>query len=341
MLRYFWRRYLADRLSRSVALRLAPELEKQIAEAVAARGALMQSDLMAAVESKMAIVANKPWKSNLHIPAIGVHPPVEGPFMAYSTCCARDFYHPEFTRLSSALGLPLTYHRKYWEWVFVMHHAVRTGAVAPGKRALGFAVGSEPLPSAFAQIGADVTATDAPEEIAVGTGWQKTGEHAGRLNDLYHPGVVDRERFEQRVSFKVCDMTNIPSDLNGFDFCWSSCSFEHLGTIEAGLDFVVESVEKTLRPGGVACHTTELNLVSDKDTVEAGATVLYRKKDLLGLIDRLQRRGHRVEPFNIAPDTHVLDFFVDTPPYLAPPHLKLQLLGYVSTSVGLIIHRGP
>lgn len=238
------------------------------------------------------------------------------------------------------MGLPLVFHRKYWEWVFVLHHAIRTGAVGPGKRALGFAVGAEPLPAAFARTGASVTATDAPADIGIENGWQKSGEYATRLDDLYHPDVVDRDTFERNVTFSVCDMTRIPTDLSGYDFCWSCCSFEHLGTLEAGIDFVVESVEKTLALGGIACHTTEFNLSSDNDTVEDGPTVLYRKRDILKLIDLLERRGHTVEPFSIAPDTHVLDSFVDTPPYEAPPHLKLQLIGYVSTSIGLIIHRG-
>ena len=135
-------------------------------------------------------------------------------------------------------------------------------------------------------------------------------------------------------------MMRIPDALADYDFCWSSCALEHLGSLNAGMDFIVESVEKTLRVGGVACHTTELNLSSDSATLEEGGTVLYRKKDLLSLIDRLERRGHTVEPFSIAPDTHVLDSFVDTPPYEQSPHLKLQLMGYVSTSVGLTIRRG-
>lgn len=260
--------------------------------------------------------------------------------MAHSTCCASDFLHPEFARFCAVLGLIPMFHRKYWEWIFILHHAIRTGAVGPGQRALGFAVGTEPLPSAFAQLGASVMATDAPHDLGVKAGWQKSGEFAAKLDDLYHSRVVDRATFEDRVTFAECDMTRIPADLSGYDFCWSSCSFEHLGTLQAGFDFVVESVERTLRLGGVACHTTELNVASDVDTIETGPTVLYRKRDILSLIERLERRGHVVEPFTIAPDTHVLDFFVDTPPYAAPPHLKLQLLGYVSTSVGLIVRRG-
>lgn len=301
----------------------------------------MRAELLALVESKMATATpQKPWKANLHIPVIGMQAPISDQFMAHSTCCATDILHPEFVRLCAALGLTPTFHRKQWEWVFILHHAIRTGAVGPGRHALGFAVGTEPLPSAFAQLGTRVTATDAPSDLGVEAGWRQSGQFAAQLDDLHHPGIIDRSTFEDRVTFAPCDMTRIPADLNGYDFCWSSCSFEHLGSLKAGLDFVVESIETTLRPGGIACHTTEFNVASDTDTVETGPTVLYRKRDILSLIERLEGRGHVVEPFTIAPDTHVLDFFVDTPPYAAPPHLKLQLLGYVSTSVGLIIRRG-
>jgi hypothetical protein len=236
MIRFLWRRFVAERLSSSLAARLAPELEAQIATAIAARLSLIQSEVLAAVESKMAAVAApKPWKANLHVPSIGLQASADVPFMAHSTCSASDFLHHEFVRLSKILGLPLVFHRKYWEWVFILHHALRTGAVAPGKRALGFAVGTEPLPAAFARFGASVMATDAPVEIGVGKGWQRGGEHSAQLDDLYHPAVVDRGTFDRNVAFSVCDMTQIPPDLAGYDFCWSSCSFEHLGTLSAGI----------------------------------------------------------------------------------------------------------
>jgi SAM-dependent methyltransferase len=346
MLKTIWRRLLADRTTQSVGARsegkvvhefddafdarLASEIDRRIAAALDAR--LGTADVRTILE--------KPWKANLHIPPIRIHPKLEGPFMVHSTCSTADLLNPEFERLCGLLGLEPEYHRKYWEWVFVLHHALRTGAVGPGRRVLGFAVGAEPLPSAFAAAGAEVTATDAPEEIGVAQGWRRGGAHAAQLLELHNPSVVSRETFLANVKLSTCDMNAIPDDLSGFDFCWSACSFEHLGDLKKGMDFVVASVERTLRPGGIACHTTELNLSSDDDTVDSGPTVLYRKRDISELVNRLEQRGHRVEPFRIAPDTHVLDFFADTPPYHAPPHLKLRLLGYVSTSVGLMITRG-
>jgi hypothetical protein len=52
--------------------------------------------------------------------------------------------------------------------------------------------------------------------------------------------------------------------------------------------------------------------------------------DIRRPIQRLAACGHAVEPFSIAPDTHVLDSYVDTPPY-SQPHLRLKLMGYVTT----------
>ena len=337
LLRFLWRRFIAERVTQSMAARLAPELEARIASAVTTSCSQLQSDALAAIDA--GLIFEKPWKANLHIPSIELQASADHPFLAHSTCCVRDFLHPEFQRFCRAMGNPLAFHRKVWEWVFILHHAVRTGAIGPGKRALGFGVGSEPLPATFAAMGAIVTATDAPADICIAKGWRDGGSYTSKVHELFRPGVVDRDTFDRNVTFAECDMAQIPPQFTGYDFCWSSCSFEHLGTLAAGLEFVEASIERTLKPGGIACHTTEFNLSSDDETVEAGPTVLYRKRDILKLIDVLQQRGHSVEPFSIAPDTHVLDSYVDTPPYDASPQLKLSLLGYVSTSVGLVIRR--
>ena len=106
------------------------------------------------------------------------------------------------------------------------------------------------------------------------------------------------------------------------------------------MQFVINSVERTLRVGGTACHTTEFNLSSDQDTVATGGTVLYRRRDMLALIESLRARGHSVEPFVVARDVHVLDQIFDLPPHLHDPHLKMQIQKYVSTSVGIVVTRG-
>lgn len=262
------------------------------------------------------------------------------PFMASSSCCAADFFHPRFKELSALLGFAPIYHRKYWEWVFILHKAMSLGACGNGKRALGYGVGTEPLPAALAKAGSFVLATDAPVEIGVSKGWLAGGQYSSGVDNLHYQGIIELDEFRQKVDFAEADMNAVSTGLNDFDFVWSSCCLEHLGSLKHGLDFIENTVEKNLKVGGVACHTTELNVSSDHDTVEAGATVLYRRRDLMAFAERLRSRGHSVEPIVFAPESHVLDQYVDVPPFSSHGHLKLLLEGYASTSIGIVVRRG-
>jgi 2-polyprenyl-3-methyl-5-hydroxy-6-metoxy-1,4-benzoquinol methylase len=264
----------------------------------------------------------------------------DAPFMQHSNCMAQDFQHPRYFQLCKLIEQRPTWHRKQWEYVFILHHLERAGMLRPGKRGVGFGVGIEPLPSAFAQMGARVLGTDAPAEIGQSAGWVAGNEHSQKLSDM-RMGWIPNDLFEARVCYQPCDMNSIDPDIRDFDFAWSSCCFEHLGTIEKGLDFVRNSVEQCLKPGGIAVHTTELNMSSDADTVEESIeTVLYRKSDLITFVDEMRNRGHDVAPVLIGQNAHALDFHVDVPPYSHNPHIRLQLAGYVTTSIGLLIRRG-
>lgn len=262
------------------------------------------------------------------------------PFMQYSTCSVADFQHPRFAELCHRFGRDVRLHRKLWEFVFVVHHLERLGALTAGSRGVGFGVGQEPLPAVFASTGCEIMATDAPADIGITTGWKETSQWAFTVDDLRNDGLCPPEQFARLVSYRPADMNDIDADLTGFDFTWSACCFEHLGSIGHGLDFVINSVERCLRPGGVAVHTTELNMSSNNSTLESPSLSIFRQCDLEGLIDELRRRGHEVEQLTIAPDAHHLDHHVDLPPYHGQPHLKLELAGHVTTSVGLVIRRG-
>ena len=282
---------------------------------------------------------NAAWKKNAFIPspeAIGFSS--DFPFMASSACAARDFFHTEFARLCELIGSRVNFHRKLWELVFIAHHLSEAGMLQPGRRGLAFGVGQEPLPAAFASLGCEITATDAPLHLAETAGWRQTGQFAAGLASLPSLGM-EREAFERFVRWQECDMRAIDPALVDYDFCWSSCCFEHLGSLEAGLDFVVESVEKTLKIGGVAIHTTEFNLTSNDATIDHGGTVLYRRRDLEGLIAKLRERGHEAHDFHIGSDVFTQNGFVDTPPY-GDAHLLINMDGYTTTSAGLAIRRG-
>ncbi len=266
--------------------------------------------------------------------------PHDAPFMLYNTCSTGDFFHPEFLDICHMLDMQPNFHRKLWEFCFIVHHLERQGALSAGSRGLGFGVGAEPLTSLFAKRQVSVLATDAPKHVGVASGWRQENQHSSSINELFKSNVVDEESFRRNVAFDECDMRAIKEEYYGFDFCWSACCLEHLGSLESGFSFITNSVEKTLQIGGIACHTTEFNLSSNDDTMESGDTVIYRRRDIEGFISDMRRRGHHVESFRLAPDSHWMDHYVDAPPYRRNPHLRLKLGEYVSTSLGLVITRG-
>ena len=93
-----------------------------------------------------------------------------------------------------------------------------------------------------------------------------------------------------------------------------------------------------LRPGGIAVHTTEYNLSSNVDTIAQGILVLFRKRDIENIIQTLRGLGHEME-IDFDAGTGLKNTCVDLPPYTFNPHLRLQILNWVSTSIGLIIKK--
>jgi len=154
--------------------------------------------------------------------------------------------------------------------------------------------------------------------------------------------ICDPEQFDKLVSIKIVDMNNIPDDIKGYDFCWSSCSYEHLGSIENGLKFVENSL-KTLKPGWIAIHTSEYNVNSNTNTVTHDPqVVIFRRSDMEELQRRFYVGGHE-SYFNLNHGTKELDVYVDLPPYKSTgdfnKHIKITLAGYIVTSFGIIIKK--
>jgi hypothetical protein len=230
-------------------------------------------------------------------------------------------------------------HRKLWEWCAIAQALEERNMLRGGRRGCGFAVGTEPLPSLFAARGATVVATDGPE--AAGH-WAATGEHAASRDAIHYPGLIDRPAFDARVSFRLVDMRRVEGlQPASFDFVWSSCALEHLGSLAAGLDFML-AAQRLLRPGGIALHTTEFNLSSNEETVETGDNVIYRRRDLEAFAERLQAEGSVMAPGDFDPGHEPEDLAHDLPPYYVHgrPHVKLLLDRYVCTSILLVLQAG-
>ncbi len=271
---------------------------------------------------------------------------VEGTGMVSQLCRFATLNSQPFRDWVERMRLEWEAHRKKWELAYICQALHERGMLAAGKRGLGFAVGAEKLPAFMASLGCQITATDLPAEDERKQPWADSGQWVGNLEALNADCLCPVDEFRRRVEYRPVDMNRIPADLRGYDFAWSTCSFEHCGDLELGLQFLERQME-CLKPGGVAVHTTEFNLSSNDETVSKGSCVIYRLRDIEDICYRLTAQGHQVAPIDLDPGSEELDLFVDPPPYYQSAkepygrikHLRLSLIGYASTSIGLIIRK--
>ena len=86
-------------------------------------------------------------------------------------CKQSDFSSSWFFHWTDRLKLAPRLHRKIWEDAYVAQCLWERGCLKPGKRGLGFAVGTEALPSLFASCGASIIATDLAADDERSRGW--------------------------------------------------------------------------------------------------------------------------------------------------------------------------
>jgi Methyltransferase domain len=249
-------------------------------------------------------------------------------------CTYAQFREPTYARICDEMKVSPRLHRKQWEFIYIARCLELCGVFAFGKRGLGFGVGREKLVSFMAAQGPQIVATDLPITDADGH-WVGGFQHADSIEKLFQSHLIDQEAFSKNVSFRPVNMNAIPDDLTGFDFCWSSCALEHLGSLEHGLDFIRNSI-RCLRPGGVAVHTTEFNLHSATETFVDGPAVVYRESDLIAFAEEMTALGHSIE-LNLHPGTEPMDLKIDRD-RTSDIHLRLYARHkFVATSIGLFI----
>jgi SAM-dependent methyltransferase len=187
-------------------------------------------------------------------------------------------------------------------------------------------------------FGCQVVASDLQAESEMSKYWASASQWCSGLEAINERKICEDGAFRSLVSYRHVDMNHIPEDLVNFDFNWSSCSFEHLGSIELGLRFLKNQLQ-TLKPGGWAVHTTEYNISSNDDTLEEPNCVIFRQRDIDKIVAELRAEGHYVEELDYSLGWFPLDYKVDLPPYNGGPHLRLLVSNYICTSIGLIIRK--
>ncbi|MBO1064033.1 class I SAM-dependent methyltransferase [Dolichospermum flos-aquae UHCC 0037] len=203
-------------------------------------------------------------------------------------------------------------------------------------------------------MGWKITVTDLHPDQVKGMGWMETDQHTDMLEQVFYPDIVNQDTFKENVSLKYVDMNDIPDELhNKYDFCWSVCALEHLGSINKGLDFIENSL-KVLKPGGIAVHTTEYNYTNEPETIDNWPTVIFQNRHFEEIAKRLKNQGYQVAELDFNVGNKPLDRFIDIPPYSVGEgwlskdtwndinqggHLKLTVDGYPCTCFGLIIRK--
>jgi 2-polyprenyl-3-methyl-5-hydroxy-6-metoxy-1,4-benzoquinol methylase len=249
------------------------------------------------------------------------------------TCTTDQFNENHYTRFLNEIRQEHKYHRKQWEFIYILRSLEQLGLLAEGVTGLGFGCGKEPLASVMAKYKLKVTVTDIPP-------FELSDSHWGSQSalDLFYAGICEEQQYLKYVNFRQVDMNNIPDNLGQHDFIWSCCALEHLGSLQAGIDFIINST-KCLKPGGVAIHTTEINVSNDIDTLETPSLSLFRRKDLIDLQNTLFDINCTVMPMNFYQGNQPNDHHIDLPPYEQNIHLKLLISGYVITSFGIILKK--
>ena len=243
---------------------------------------------------------------------------------AGGVCHAKSARRDRLKRLMQELGEPFRVHRKQWEFAIVVEALEAAGLIGSGKRGLGFGVGVEPLVAYLASRGCETVATDLEH------GWYENS--FARLNQR---GLCPPDQFAKLVSMRHVDMNWIPKDLTDFDFCWSCCSMDHLGSIRLGKRFVYHSL-RCLKPGGVAVHSGEFNLQSHWHTIDYDGTVLWTRYDVDETLAYLHERGHE-SAFDWTTGDEPEDQLENQGNGV---HIRLMIGEFLATSFGLVIRKG-
>ncbi len=227
---------------------------------------------------------------------------------------------------------------KFWQNAVIAQILYERGLVKYGRSGIGFGVGQERLPALFAKRGVRVTATDQDFRTKKAQHWQEH-ELAKGTQSLNRLGICTPSAFKENVTYSAVDMKKISRKFDdSYNFVWSNCALGHLGSVDAGLEFIVNSA-RCLKAGGVAVHTTEINVMSNDKTVDSGDTVIFRPKDIYRLSKLLLQAGFELKPLRLDFGKSRDDRKITILPQFGNDYSKLQVGGHIITQVVLIVKR--
>ena len=173
---------------------------------------------------------------------------------AFSKLCdATDWFDPAFERIIRAeLEEEPRFHRKQWEFVQIFRTLESLGFLNGQSRGLSMGGGEERLLYAVARRAGHLTVTDLCESDSAWAGART--DDPDRSLKAAAPFAVD----PSCLTARRMDMRTLEFDDASFDFCYSSCAIEHIGTYHDFLEHLQE-VRRVLKDDGVYVLTTEFH----------------------------------------------------------------------------------
>ncbi|GMR25066.1 MAG: hypothetical protein BMS9Abin39_0342 [Ignavibacteria bacterium] len=172
-------------------------------------------------------------------------------------CDAADWFDTELNSIIlNELKEPPRFHRKQWEFAMIFLALKKLGCLNDNMTGLSLGGGNERVLYSIAQHINKLTVTDLYDEE---TTWDcaKTNDP-----DEYIKASKPFDVDDSKIKALRMDMRYLHFEDNTFDFCYSSCAFEHIGTFD---DFVqhLDEVYRVLKENGVYVFTTELQIGSN------------------------------------------------------------------------------
>jgi hypothetical protein len=274
-------------------------------------------------------------------------------------CSSEHFYLPDYHHFCYYIKYKPIMHRKIWEYFIINKNLeIHFNNKFYNKKGLGFAVGNEPLVPYFILKKNYITATDISKNNINYKKWFLTNQNIDigfnkYINPKSEKYMLDEETFNSYCEKLYINMNNLPKKINNnkYDFLWSSCALEHLGSVKKSFDFIIKSL-KFLKKGGIAVHTTEYNYISNDKTLITEDCIIFLKSHFKILGKKLKKFGYKLLPINFNRENTFINNNVDVYPYNTvkdcklcnyilndnkKTHINLNISGYNSTSIFFVI----
>jgi hypothetical protein len=214
-------------------------------------------------------------------------------------CIIDDFSKDWYKKWASVIGFPKAKHPKFWETAAIVEVLDERGYLKKGMTGIGFGVGNEQLASVFASKGVKITATDQDPSTQKAQKWNN-GQLTNNKNVIYYPDIVEKETFDELVTYEPYDMNEFNDSYKGkYDFLWHNCVVGHLGSMKNSVNHLLMS-SAYLKQGGSMVFTTEVNISNLNKTISDNSdTIIWRLKDIEELFTKMLKKGMVAERFHL------------------------------------------